>query len=116
MIHIEHTWPRSRWIRQSVWDRRADTETYPMDPKARQGFLMTNDILTDAQIDALTGAQRRELIRRLERPVAQLKPHYVERASQAHLGLMTGGALFMIPWIVYLHGPCRRTTPCTTGR
>ncbi|MCB0927399.1 MAG: hypothetical protein KDB70_05685 [Mycobacterium sp.] len=64
---------------------------------------MTNGILTDAQIDALTGAQRRELIRRLERPVAQLKPrNYVERLRQAHLGLMTGGALFMIPWIVYL--------------
>lgn len=64
---------------------------------------MTQDILTDAQIEALTARQRRELIRRLERPLAELKPrNYVERLRQAHFGLMTGGAVFMIPWTVYL--------------
>lgn len=64
---------------------------------------MTQDILTDAEIEALTGVQRRELIQRLERPMAELRPRgYAERLRQAHLGLMTGGALFMIPWIIYL--------------
>ena len=64
---------------------------------------MTNDVLTDAQITALTAAQRRDLIRRLERPVEDLRPKgLAARLTQAHLGLMTGGAVFMIPWIVYL--------------
>ena len=68
-----------------------------------RGPTVTQDILTDVQIEALTAAQRRELIQRLERPMAELKPRsYAERLRQAHLGLMTGGALFMIPWIVYL--------------
>lgn len=64
---------------------------------------MTKDILSDAQITALTAAERRELIQRLERPLADLKPRSVTaKLKQAHLSLMTGGALFMIPWTVYL--------------
>ena len=64
---------------------------------------MTNNVLSDAQITALTTAQRRELIQRLERPTADLRPKgFVARLTQAHLGLMTGGAVFMIPWTVYL--------------
>ena len=35
---------------------------------------MTKNILSDAQITALTAAQRRELIQRLERPMADLSP------------------------------------------
>ncbi len=64
---------------------------------------MTKNVLSDAQITALTAAQRRELIQRLERPVAELRPRGITaKLAQAHLGLMTGGAVFMIPWIVYL--------------
>lgn len=64
---------------------------------------MTQDVLTDAEIAGLTAAQRRELIQRLERPVADLKAKgFTSTLRQAHLGLMTGGALFMIPWTVYL--------------
>ncbi len=64
---------------------------------------MTQDVLSDSQIAALSGAQRRELILRLERPLADLKPRgFTAKLRQAHLGLMTGGAVFMIPWIVYL--------------
>lgn len=64
---------------------------------------MTENVLSDAQITALTAAQRRELIRRLERPMAELRPKgFAAKLTQAHLGLMTGGALFMIPWIIYL--------------
>jgi len=64
---------------------------------------MTKNVLSDAQITALTAAQRRELIQRLERPMADLRPKgFAAKLTQAHLGLMTGGAVFMIPWIVYL--------------
>jgi hypothetical protein len=64
---------------------------------------MTKNVLSDAQIAALTSAQRRELIERLERPMADLRPKgFAAKLTQAHLGLMTGGAVFMIPWIVYL--------------
>ncbi len=64
---------------------------------------MTTNVLSDAQITALTAEQRRELIQRLERPMADLRPKgYAAKLTQAHLGLMTGGAVFMIPWIVYL--------------
>lgn len=64
---------------------------------------VTANILSDAQISALTPAQRRELIQRLERPLAELRPRgFTAKLKQAHLGLMTGGALFMIPWTVYL--------------
>ncbi len=64
---------------------------------------MTADVLSDAQITALTAAQRRELIRRLERPMVELRPKgFAAKLTQAHLGLMTGGAVFMIPWTIYL--------------
>jgi hypothetical protein len=64
---------------------------------------MTQDVLSDTQITALNAEQRRELIQRLERPVADAKPRgLTARLRQTHFGLMTGGAVFMIPWIVYL--------------
>jgi hypothetical protein len=59
--------------------------------------------LSDAQIAALSPAERRKLIQRLERPLSELLP-----VAQAHrirwgwLGIMTGGTLVLIPWIVYL--------------
>ena len=66
-------------------------------------LAVTQNVLTDAQIAALTAAQRRELIQRLERPLAELRPRgFTATLRQTHLGLMTGGAVFMIPWIVYL--------------
>lgn len=64
---------------------------------------VTQDVLSDEQISVLTGAQRRDLIQRLERPTADLEPRgFAATLRHAHLGLMTGGAIFMIPWIVYL--------------
>jgi hypothetical protein len=60
-------------------------------------------VLSDRQIGALSPEQRRELIRRLERPVADLKAHgFLAKLRHTQFGLMAGGALFMIPWIVYL--------------
>lgn len=64
---------------------------------------MTQAVLTDDQIAALTPGQRRDLIRRLERPVEEAMPHaFLATFRRAHLGVMTAGALCMIPWIVYL--------------
>jgi hypothetical protein len=63
----------------------------------------THDVLSDDQIGSLSPEQRRELIQRLERPMADVKPRsFTARLRQTHFGLMTGGAVFMIPWIVYL--------------
>lgn len=65
--------------------------------------MTTQGILSDAQIHALSAQQRRELIQRLERPIAELTPrNLAARLAQTHLSLMTGGVVFMIPWIVYL--------------
>lgn len=59
--------------------------------------------LTDAQIAALTPAQRKELIRRLERPIGDVRPAgFTAALRRTHLGLMAGGAVFMIPWIAHL--------------
>ncbi|MGB3480924.1 MAG: hypothetical protein WBB07_01745 [Mycobacterium sp.] len=64
---------------------------------------MTQQILSDLQIAELSAGERRELIRRLQRPMSELMPHgFVPWLRRAHLGLMIGGALCMIPWVVYL--------------
>ena len=65
--------------------------------------MMTDGILTDAQIAALTPEQRRELITRLEQPLSELiDPVYLGRIRRIRLGIMTGGSIAMIPWLVYL--------------
>jgi sterol desaturase/sphingolipid hydroxylase (fatty acid hydroxylase superfamily) len=65
---------------------------------------MTQHIVSDALIDAMSPAQRRDLIRRLERPLAELlpPPGLFERVRPVRLTLMIGGAIGLIPWIVYL--------------
>jgi hypothetical protein len=65
--------------------------------------MMTDGILTDAQIAALTPEQRRELISRLEQPLSDLiDPVFLSRARRIRLGLMIGGSIAMIPWLGYL--------------
>jgi hypothetical protein len=65
--------------------------------------MMTDGILTDAQIAALTPEQRRELITRLEAPLSEvIDPVLLNRIRRARLGLMIGGSIAMIPWITYL--------------
>ena len=65
--------------------------------------MMTDGILTDAQIAALTPEQRRELISRLEQPLSDLiDPEFLSRIRRIRLGLMIGGSIAMIPWLVYL--------------
>jgi len=60
--------------------------------------------LTDEQIQAMTPAERRALIDRLERPVAELVPSIgtINRIRRLRLGLMIGGSVGLIPWIVLL--------------
>lgn len=61
------------------------------------------EVLSDDQITAMSPAERRELIHRLKRPIAELLP--AEQATRLHrawLGFMIGGTIVLIPWIVYL--------------
>lgn len=60
-------------------------------------------VLSDAQIAAMSPAEQHQLIQRLERPLDELIP--ARRAHRIHwswLGLMIGGTIALIPWIVYL--------------
>ena len=64
---------------------------------------MTDGILTDEQIAALTPAQRRELIHRLKQPLHEvIDPAVLNRIRRTRLSLMIGGSIAMIPWIGYL--------------
>ncbi|GFG63660.1 hypothetical protein MKUB_11500 [Mycobacterium kubicae] len=64
---------------------------------------MTQAILTDLQIAAMTPAQRRDLIIRLELPVEELEdPQALDRMRKIRLSLIVGGCIVMIPWIGYL--------------
>ena len=64
---------------------------------------MTDGILTDAQIAALTPEQRRDLITRLQQPLSDvIDPVLLRRIRRIRLGLMIGGSVAMIPWLVYL--------------
>jgi hypothetical protein len=65
--------------------------------------MMTDGVLTEQQIAALTPEQRRELISRLEQPLSDLiDPALLSRIRRIRLGLMIGGSIAMIPWLVYL--------------
>jgi hypothetical protein len=60
-------------------------------------------VLSDAQIAALSPAERRQLIKRLERPLSDLvHPVHARRIRWGWLGVMIGGTLALIPWVVYL--------------
>lgn len=59
--------------------------------------------LTDEQILVMTPSERRELIERLARPVAELIPTgAIKRNRRVRLGMMVFGTVALIPWIVYL--------------
>ncbi len=64
---------------------------------------MTDGILSDARIAALTPEERRDLITRLERPLSDvIDPVYLARIRRIRLSLMVGGSAVMIPWLGYL--------------
>jgi hypothetical protein len=59
--------------------------------------------VSDAQIAAMTAAERRELIGRLERPLAELLPSAeLSRLRRVRLTVMVGAVIGLIPWTVYL--------------
>jgi hypothetical protein len=64
---------------------------------------MTALAVSDAEIAAMTPAERRELIVRLEKPLDDLvAPEVQARHRRLRLGLMIGGAVTLIPWLVYM--------------
>jgi hypothetical protein len=59
--------------------------------------------VSDAQIAAMSAAERRELITRLERPIGELLSSSVlARVRRVRLVLMVGAIIGLIPWTVYL--------------
>jgi hypothetical protein len=59
--------------------------------------------LSDAHIAAMSPAERRDLIQRLQRPLDEVfPPPIARRMRRTRLTLMVGGAIALIPWIVYL--------------
>jgi len=65
--------------------------------------MTTDGVLTDLQIAALTSAQRKELIARLEQPLSDvIDPAILNRIRRIRLSLMIGGSIAMIPWLAYL--------------
>ncbi len=65
--------------------------------------MTESEALSDAQIAAMSPAQRRDLIQRLERPVDDVfPPALARRMRRNRLTLMVGGAIALLPWMVYL--------------
>jgi hypothetical protein len=65
--------------------------------------MMTDGILTDAQIAALTPEERRELVKRLEQPLSDvIDPVLLGRIRRVRLSVMISCSIAMIPWLVYL--------------
>jgi len=64
---------------------------------------MPDGAVSDAQIAAMSAAERRELISRLERPIGELlPPSELARLRRVRLVLMIGAVIGLVPWIVYL--------------
>jgi hypothetical protein len=74
--------------------------------RRRYSRVMTgcsDDVLSDARIAAMSPAERRDLIQRLQRPLDEVYPPLVaHRMRRNRLTLMVGGVIGLIPWIVYL--------------
>jgi hypothetical protein len=64
---------------------------------------MSEPVVSDSQIAAMSPAERRDLIRRLERPLEELLPPAVlHRIRRIRLSVMVGGTIALIPWIIFL--------------
>jgi hypothetical protein len=60
-------------------------------------------VLSEARIAAMSPAERRDLIERLQRPLDEVfPPPMARRMRRTRLTLMVGGAIVLIPWMVYL--------------
>lgn len=59
--------------------------------------------LSDADIAAMTPAERQDLITRLQRPRDEVfPPAMATRMRRIRLTLMTGSSIVLIPWVIYL--------------
>ena len=64
---------------------------------------MAEFVISDAAIAAMSPAERRQLIARLEMPLDELVPRAVQlRSRRLRLGLMIAGTIALIPWLVFL--------------
>ena len=61
-------------------------------------------MLSDEQIAALSPQERRDLIKRLARPVDDIVPsrRWLRRTRELRILLLVGSAAVLVPWIVYL--------------
>ena len=61
-------------------------------------------MLSDEQIAALTPHERRDLIKRLARPVDDIVPSHawLRRTRELRILLVVGSAVLLVPWIAYL--------------
>jgi hypothetical protein len=64
---------------------------------------MIESQVSDAAIAAMSPAERRDLIQRLERPLDELvsQPGF-QRIRRIRIYLMTSATIMLVPWIVYL--------------
>lgn len=61
-------------------------------------------MLTDEQIAAMSPQERRDLIKRLARPVDDFVPshRWLRRTRELRILLVVGSAVVLVPWIAYL--------------
>lgn len=61
-------------------------------------------MLSDEQIAGMTADERRELIKRLARPVDEVIPsrRWLRRTREVRILVMVASAVVLVPWIVYL--------------
>ena len=64
---------------------------------------MSEPVVSDSQIAAMSPAERGDLIRRLERPLEELLPPAVlHRIRRIRMSVMVGATIALIPWIIFL--------------
>lgn len=75
-----------------------------MTATGRPDATLTASVLSDAEIDALTDAQRADLMLRLHRDVELTLPRNlsVRTVRRARMSLLTISSVVLVPWIVYL--------------
>jgi hypothetical protein len=61
-----------------------------------------DDVLSDARIAAMSPAERRDLIERLQCPFDEVFPPPIERRMRRIRLVLTSGTIVLIAWIVYL--------------
>lgn len=61
-------------------------------------------MITDAEIAVLSPEERRDLIRRLARPVEEIVPsqRWLRRTRDVWVALTVTSAVVLVPWVVYL--------------